>query len=121
MAQAFDEVAFFQAVEARRQAEGLSWRELGRRLGLSPSTFSRLSRGRRPDVETFVTVLAWLDVPADAFIARTPGSPAKKGRALPLRVIGAALRDDPRLSPEDVQPLEDIIRVAYNRFSRRSS
>lgn len=120
MAPGFDEANFFRAVDAKRREAGVSWRELGRQLELSPSTFSRLSRGRRPDVETFVKVLDWLDLPADSFILSRSGVAGRPaGSSLPA--IRAALRQDPRISEDDVRPLEDIIRVAYNRFSRRST
>lgn len=113
----FDEGAFFRALEDRRSLEGLSWRELGRRLELSPSTFSRLSRGKRPDVETFLKLLGWLGMPATAFLAGASASEPASDE--PLAVIAQALRRDPRLHPSDVGPLEDILRVAYTRFSRR--
>lgn len=112
----FDESAFFRAVEQRRAAERLSWRELGRKLGMSPSTFSRLSRGRRPDVDTFLKLLAWLDMPADAFVIGE--LPKASSAEDPLALISAALRKDPNLRPDAVAPLEDIVRIAYNSFRR---
>ena len=116
MAIGFDEAAFFRAVDYRRQAEGLSWRELARRLELTPSTFSRLSQGRRPDVETFLRLLSWLGMPAEAFMQGGPGR-ERGSRDSALSVISAALRRDPALSPQDVGPIEDIVKVAYHRFT----
>ena len=114
----FDETSFFRAVDRRRVSENLSWRELGRQLGLSPSTFSRLSRGHRPEIETFVKLLAWLKMPAEAFMIGTPTDSA--GEADALSIITAALRHDPNIQPEAIGPLEDIVRVAYNTFRRTS-
>src|SRR6266571_5994846 len=91
MAIAFDDVTFFETVEQRREAEGLSWRQLGRQLGLSPSTFSRLARGRRPDIETFIKLLAWLDLPADTFM-RGAAPTAREADQDTVAVIAAALR-----------------------------
>jgi transcriptional regulator with XRE-family HTH domain len=113
----FDLRGFFRAVEGRRVAEGLSWRELGRRLDLSPSTFSRMSRGRRPDVDTFLRLLAWLDMPAEGFMDGAFKRTNHSARPA-LETIAAALRHDPSLSPDDVAPLEEIVKVAYNRFRR---
>jgi transcriptional regulator with XRE-family HTH domain len=112
----FNDASFFAAVEERRRSEGVSWRQLGRQLGLSPSTFSRLARGRSPDVETFTKLLAWLDVSASTFITGANQGPAREPDA--MAVITAALRTDPKLSPEAAGALEEIMRVAYNRFRR---
>jgi len=89
----FDDAGFYQAIETRRQSENLSWRQLGRKLGLSPSTFSRLARGRRPDIETFLRLLAWLNLPAEAFmknLSETSTNPTQDT----LAVIATALRRD---------------------------
>jgi transcriptional regulator with XRE-family HTH domain len=116
MTDAFNEEAFFRAVDHQRSTEGITWRELGRRLGLSASTFSRLSRGRRPDVDTFVKLLAWLDMPAETFTISK--EPRKRPPKPTLGVIGAVLRRDPDIHPRDASALEDIVRVAYTRFRR---
>jgi transcriptional regulator with XRE-family HTH domain len=112
----FDAEKFYQSVDEHRTAEGISWRGLGRQLGISPSTFSRMSRGRQPDVDTFLKLLAWLDMPAEHFMANVPGK-RQRGRAA-LSVITAALRRDPNLDPSRVEPLEEIMRAAYNTFKR---
>jgi transcriptional regulator with XRE-family HTH domain len=111
----FDQVRFFDAVERARQEAGLSWRQLAGQLSLSPSTFSRLSQGRRPDVDTFVKLLAWLGQPASDFMQGAP-PPGKDRTDDTVRQIANSLRQDPTLSPESADALEDIVRVAYHRF-----
>jgi transcriptional regulator with XRE-family HTH domain len=112
----FDDAAFYQALEQRRTAQNMSWRQLGRELGLSPSTFSRLARGRRPDVETFVKLLAWLDLPADSFMHG--GAPALPGAQQDtLAVIAAALRSDHTIPAAAAGAIEQLLRVAYGQVS----
>src|ERR1700730_13075740 len=111
----FDAERFFDTVESRRKAEGVSWRQLGRHLNLSPSTFSRLAKGRKPDVDTFLKILYWLNLPADSFMIRSDPPPTRSSEDA-LSGIAAALRRDPSLRREDVEPIEEIVRVAYNRF-----
>ena len=113
----FDAERFFDTVESRRKAEGVSWRQLGRHLNLSPSTFSRLAKGRKPDVDTFLKILYWLNLPADSFMIRSDPPPTRSSEDA-LSGIAAALRRDPSLRREDVEPIEEIVRVAYNRFRR---
>lgn len=108
----FDDAAFFDAIEAKRKSEGVSWREVGRALKLSPSTFSRLSRGRRPDVDTFFRLLAWLNLPAETFMK---GSSEPKPQDT-LSAIRAALRADRAIPAEGVDALEQVVRVVYTRM-----
>jgi transcriptional regulator with XRE-family HTH domain len=115
MGPTFDDAVFFEALERRRQAEGLSWRQLGRRLGLSPSTFSRLARGKRPDVETFIKLLAWLDVPAATFMRGESMPSSGNADSDTLAVIATALRSDPSISRDAAGALEQLLRVAYSR------
>jgi transcriptional regulator with XRE-family HTH domain len=107
---------FYRTMDERRAAEGLSWRALGRHLGVSASTFSRMSRGRQPDVDTFLKLLAWLEMPAEHFMTGVR-SKEQQGTAA-LSVITAALRKDPNLDPSRVEPLEKIMRAAYYTFRR---
>ena len=113
----FDEVGFYRAVDEARAEAGVSWRQLAGQLSLSPSTFSRLSQGRRPDVDTFVKLLAWLDRPATDFIdGAPPATTPDRSQRDTVREISESLRQDPALSPETAHALEEIVRVAYHRL-----
>lgn len=114
MGPTFDDAAFFEALEQRRRTEGLSWRQLGRRLGLSPSTFSRLARGKRPDVETFIKLLAWLDIPAAMFMRGESMPSSENTDRDTLAVVATALRSDPSISRDAAGALEQLLRVAYS-------
>jgi hypothetical protein len=57
----------------------------------------------------------WLAIPAEVFIVG--GKPRDSAEGA-LGAISAALRADPNLGPKDLEPLEDIVRVAYTRFRR---
>ncbi len=114
MGPTFDDAVFFEALERRRQTEGLSWRQLGRHLGLSPSTFSRLARGKRPDVETFIKLLAWLDVPATTFMRGGPMTSSRSADKDTLAVIATALQSDPSIPRDAAGALEQLLRVTYS-------
>jgi len=114
----FDSQRFYEAADRHRESLDLSWRQIAAQLSLSPSTFTRLAQGRRPDVDTFVKMLAWMDRPAEDFVKDTGakiagGIPASKDT---VREIADSLRGDPNLSSESANALEDIVRVAYHRF-----
>jgi transcriptional regulator with XRE-family HTH domain len=113
----FDQARFYEAVDGHRRELHLSWRKLAGRLTVSPSTFSRLGQGRRPDIDTFIKLLAWLDRPATDFMnggqVLVAGQVVRKDT---VGEIGASFRSDPALSPEDAKALEAIVRLAYHRL-----
>lgn len=60
--------ALFAALDVRREAQGLSWRDVARTIGLSASTFTRLSRGCTLDLDGYVVCCRWLGVSTEVFI-----------------------------------------------------
>ena len=49
-------------LDVRRRERGLTWRQLAEQLDVSPSMFSRLADGNRPDADALVSLLVWLDL-----------------------------------------------------------
>lgn len=111
----FEAARFFRDVDQCRRDQVLSWRELGRKLNVSPSTFSRMSQGRRPDVETFLKLVTWMGTPADAYLQGV--DPASTAEQDTMSQMLQMLRSDRSLAPDAAEALEDILRVAYRRFS----
>jgi transcriptional regulator with XRE-family HTH domain len=113
-----DVEALYAALDNKRKSRGTSWREIARELDVSPSTFSRMAQGRRPDVDTFATLLRWLGMPAESFMRGTPATGATEE---PVAMVSSYLRSARNVTPEDAEALEDIFRAAYNRLVRDSS
>jgi transcriptional regulator with XRE-family HTH domain len=113
LAATVDVGALYAALDQQRRHEGLTWRGLAKKLGISPSTFTRMAQGRRPDVDTFVTLCSWLAVPAEEF---TRGRPMSNGEDNTLAVISAHLRANKKLSTKSADAMEEIISAAYERF-----
>lgn len=111
----FDAGRFFKDVDLHRRDVGLSWRQLGKTLDVGPSTFSRMSQGKRPDVDTFLKLLAWLGTPAETYLA---GSERPTPSPDTMTQVLAVLRADASLEPLAADALEDIVRVAYRRLSQ---
>ena len=109
-----DVAALFAALDAKRQAEKLSWRGLAKELDITPSTFTRMGDGRRPDVDTFAALLRWLGMPVEAFMDPSTDTGALEPE--PVAMIGTYLRMDRNLTPEAATALENLIRVAYERL-----
>ena len=108
----FNVESFYAALDSHRIAKGLTWKQVSEESGVSQPTLSRLSQGKRPDVDGLALLLAWSGLDAAMFIP-SPATPE------PLAQITANLRADSNLDAESVQALEQIIRVAYQQFRNK--
>jgi transcriptional regulator with XRE-family HTH domain len=106
--------ALYAAVRRKRQTASTSWRDIASDLSMSPSTFTRLAQGRRPDVDTFVTLVAWLGVPAEAFMRPHP---ANDRQSDPVALVSSYLRSSPGIRAEDADTITDIVEAVYHRLA----
>ena len=56
----FDAEALYVAMDARRRARNIEWRQVARESGMSPSTFTRIGHGHQPSANGIVRALRWL-------------------------------------------------------------
>lgn len=111
-----DVAALHSALDRKRKLRELSWRELAGRLDISASTFTRMAQGHRPDVDTFATLLRWLDMPATAYMRSEDLDEEQHGEPNPtadLEQIGLLLRASRSMKPDQAEKLETIIQAAY--------
>jgi transcriptional regulator with XRE-family HTH domain len=109
-----DTDALYAALNAARNARGLSWRQLAAEVGVSPSTMTRLANGQRPDVDAFAALVGWLGQSADSFLV-TGAQPAGEQPDL-VAQLAPLLRARSDLKEEDAKYLEDLIAVAARRL-----
>jgi transcriptional regulator with XRE-family HTH domain len=104
--------ALYASLNAEKERRGLSWRQLAGELDLSPSTFTRMANGHRPDVDAFAALVRWLGHPAETFID------AERDGAEPDLVASLAplLRARKDLSEDDAKHLEELFRAAVAEF-----
>lgn len=105
--------ALYAALENKREADGKSWREIAREVGVCSSIFTRLSKGHRPDVDVFVTLCGWLGLSPERFV----GDDAKPLPENTMEVIAQHLRADRALRPKTAHSIESIIRAAYEQLA----
>lgn len=111
----FDGEAFFAALDAARASRKLTWKKVAEESQVPASTLTRLSQGRRPDVDSLSALCAWSGLSADLFMRTGTSKPRV---AEPLSEIAAHLRADPNLSPDAVKAMEALIRTAYEQFRK---
>jgi transcriptional regulator with XRE-family HTH domain len=66
--QQLDVRTLYNTLDVVRAHNDMTWRDLAKVTGVSPSTFSRMAAGHRPDVDALCTLIAWLRVPLDRFV-----------------------------------------------------
>jgi transcriptional regulator with XRE-family HTH domain len=115
--QRFAGESFFAALDAHRQSKRLTWRKVAMEAGVSQSTLTRMSQGKRPDVDTFGRLCRWAGLDADKFFEARKGQTA--GEAEPLAMVSTYLRSDPNLSSEAATMLEQVVKAAYEQLRNK--
>jgi transcriptional regulator with XRE-family HTH domain len=103
-------------VRTKRGTRGL--RETAQEVGaVSASTLSRVENGKAPDMDTFLLLCDWLDVPPTEFFGDTerPGGPVELGAPESIEI---QLRSDKNLDPATANALSALVRAAYRELSR---
>ena len=113
MAQRFDTESFFSALNNVRARRELSWREVATQSGIAPSTLSRLSQGKNPDVNGLAALLAWSGLKAEMFIPTEA-----QGAVDPLAQITSLIRRDRRLARNSARIMEDLVTSAYRSLTK---
>lgn len=111
--------ALYDALDVKRRAQSLSWRDAATAIGVSASTLTRMAQGASPDVEGFGKMVQWLGVSADDFIPRPKTRGAKKQDEPSedlLVVVSRHLRASKTLDPRSAKALEGIIEAAYKQM-----
>ncbi|HEV2362379.1 MAG TPA: helix-turn-helix transcriptional regulator [Acidimicrobiales bacterium] len=71
-----DVEALNQALDARRQALGLTWTRVESLLGIEHPTLSRYRKGEKPSLISYFKMVRWLHLPPDTFMSRDRRRPA---------------------------------------------
>jgi transcriptional regulator with XRE-family HTH domain len=119
----FDAERYYDALAEVVRAHKVRWRQVARETGITPSTLTRMAKGRRPDAASLAVLSAWAGLnPAD--YVRNPPTAGEEHRKRngegrdPLVAIAGLLKADPNLSPGAVRALENIIHIAYDELKR---
>lgn len=117
-----DQLAHY--VQWKMDQENLSLRQAARKANVSTATMSRiLKKGRnrpRPDVDTLVKIVRWVDVPIDKIVEtkRSLSTPPITQKSTP-ETIEVHLRADKNLTAEAAEAIGKMVRVAYAQFVTR--
>ena len=108
----FDGEAFYAALAATVTARAVTWKQVSQETGVSATTLTRMSQGRRPDAASLAALSAWATLNPAEFV----GLQQSGRRPEPLAQITRLLRSDRRLKPDAAKTLEVMIRTAYEQL-----
>ncbi|RAY15026.1 transcriptional regulator [Actinomadura craniellae] len=108
--------ALYAALDAARVSRDISWRQMAREVGVSPSTFSRMGNHQKPDVDAFLKMVSWLRVPAERFMIQSGEADDREQPDLMVEFV-PLLRARKDLNSEDKKYLEELIGSAMRRFA----
>ena len=64
----FDSKALYVALDERRSALGLSWKQVASEAGVSVSTLTRTRLGGRLEVDGMLAMVSWLGRSVESFV-----------------------------------------------------
>ena len=111
----FDAEAFYSALDAERRSRRQTWKLVAKEARVSASTLTRMSQGRRPDVDSMAALIAWSGLSADMFVRDARATPGPSS----LSLISSSLKSDPQLTPEAAEALDELMKVTYERMRKK--
>ena len=106
----FDAEGFYRALATTVEARGVTWKHVSAATGVSPSTLSRMARGRHPDAASLTALSVW------AGIDPTQYHSTAKAPAHSLATVSRLLRQDPNLDRKAADAMDAILQAAYERL-----
>ncbi|GHF59659.1 transcriptional regulator with XRE-family HTH domain [Amycolatopsis bartoniae] len=115
-----DTARLYGALDAQREARGLSWRQLAAEAGVSPSLVSRMGNGHRPDLDGFIALVQWLGMPAETFMVWPEGARQQRAKPSLEAQLAPLLRAEEELSEADQQHVLDVVGITLRHMRARN-
>jgi transcriptional regulator with XRE-family HTH domain len=104
--------ALIAALDSEKRAKDISWRQLAKEAGVSPSTLTRMQQGKSPDVNTFTALTQWLTTPAERFYTDKSVTPGPRHDD-PMAVVSTLLRGRKKMNPKVLAALQELVNAAF--------
>ena len=100
----------------KSKRSGLGLRATADKIGgVSAATISRIEQGKVPDVQTFIKICRWLEVPTDKFILGERTTISKMNNK---DLVISQLRADRELDKGTLEAIVRMIDLAYTKTSK---
>lgn len=111
----FDGDAFYDALDRIRLSKKLTWKQVAEASLVSASTLTRMSQGKRPDVDSLAALVKWSGLKTEDFILGLDKSISNDDT---LTTIGTYLRADSNLTKDSADAIEAVVRAAYDNLKK---
>lgn len=111
----FDALGFFRDLDSVRRMRDVTWKRVAAEAQISASTLTRMGQGRRPDIDSYASLVAWSGLRGEDYIRD-----AARDDAATLAEIGVLLRHDPNLSAEAATAIQALVETSYERLRGRA-
>lgn len=88
-------------LNAQRFARRISWKDVAAESGVNPSTLTRMTQGRHPDVDGLLSLLEWLNRPHTDYVAADHAQMAPSSGRIwvaffhdPMPIVGAIFKNE---------------------------
>lgn len=95
----FDPEKLYEALDRKRRRRHIIWRKVAEESGCSPSTFTRIGQGKKPDADSLVRLMVWLGRFDIREFAAGIDSPIGFGQLVGGSVFGLNLMPPPEPPP----------------------
>ena len=111
----FNLEGFYRALEAVRQTRKLNWKQVAGETGVAASTLTRMSQGKRPDVDTLAALSDWSGLnPVDYM----PIAESDRQRDT-LAMVSTCFSNDPNLDKEAAEAIDLMVKTVYEQFRKK--
>lgn len=111
----FDSESFYNSLDSVRKGKKLNWKEVASATGVQASTLTRMSQGKKPDVDTLAALSQWTGLnPMDFINTNSPTS----FEVEPLAVISTCLMNDSNLDRPSAEAIDVLVKTTYERLRK---
>ena len=115
----FDSRLFYKSLDSVRLSKKLNWKEVAGEAGVQASTLTRMSQGKRPDVDTMAVLAGWSGLnPGDFIVSEYDATQEALGNTY-LATITSSLHKDPNLDEASSQAIEILVKTAYEQMRKK--
>lgn len=115
----FDLPAFYRALDGVRQSRNFRWKQVAAESGVPASTLTRMSQGKRPDVDTLAALSDWSGLNPMDYMPSSHKATLHDSHTNSLAMISTCLSNDPNLDKEGAEALDILVKTAYEQFRKK--
>jgi hypothetical protein len=114
--QDFDADAFYEALDREVRTRDTTWRQVSSETGVNATTLTRMGQGRKPDAASLAALSAWAGLNPAEFVLKPI---VQRASAQTLNKVSLLFRQDPSLTEEARQQLDNIVEAAYQSLRKK--